>query len=196
MRGTGSTDFTASEAFVPERRTFPLFTGQPQVSGPLYRVGILPLFSLALTSVMLGIARTSIDEFVELAKQKTPTLSQTGLAVRPTVHAEVARTEALLQSARAYVYEVARDLMEAVQTGPVPEALEAKRLLACTHAGETSRQVVDRMFALAGATPIYSGHRLERCLRDIHTATQHLVVSPVWWEKTGQYYFGLGLGMP
>jgi hypothetical protein len=33
-------------------------------------------------------------------------------------------------------------------------------------------------------------------LRDIHTAGQHLFVSPVWWEKTGQYYFGLGLGMP
>jgi len=61
---------------------------------------------------------------------------------------------------------------------------------------DACRAVVDSMFTLAGSTPVYSGHRLERCLRDIHTAGQHLVVSPVWWEKTGQYYFGLGLGMP
>jgi hypothetical protein len=49
---------------------------------------------------------------------------------------------------------------------------------------------------MAGSTPVYSGHPLERCLRDVHTAAQHLFMSPVWWEKTGQYYFGMGLGMP
>lgn len=197
LRGTGSTDFMVDDVFVPEHLAFPLFTAQPQVSGPLYTIGILPLFSMALTPVLLGVARAAIDAFVELAKQKTPTLSQTGLATRPTVHAEVARAEALLQSSRALLYEVAAELMRVVTSGQrVPEALEARRILACVHAGASCRSVVDMMFALAGATPVYSGHPLERAMRDMHAASQHLVVSPVWWEKTGQYYFGLGLGMP
>jgi alkylation response protein AidB-like acyl-CoA dehydrogenase len=197
LRGTGSTDFTASDVFVPEDRVFPLFTDTPRVSGVLYRVGILPLYSMALTSVLLGIARAAIDAFVELAKEKTPTLSQSGLATRPTIHAEVARAEALLQSTRAYMYEVADELMAAVRTDTVvPDPLEARRRLACVNAGGACPTLVNGMFALAGTTPIYSGHRLERCLRDIHTASQHLAVSPVWWEKTGQFYFGLGLGMP
>jgi len=197
MRGTGSTDVTVREAFVPEGRVFSVFTGPPRVGGALYRLGVLPLFAMAVTAVLPGIARAAIDAFVGLATAKTPTFSQTGLASRPTIHAALAQVEALVQSARAYLYEVAEELMATVTAGrPVPEALEARRRLACAHTGAACTQAVDRLFALAGSTPIYSGHPLERCLRDLHTASQHLFVSPVWWEKTGQYYFGSGLGMP
>jgi alkylation response protein AidB-like acyl-CoA dehydrogenase len=197
LRGTGSVDFTVSEIFVPERRSFVLFTAPARVSGRLYSAGILPLFSTALTAVLLGTARAAIDAFVELAKTKTPTMSRTGLATRPTIHAEVARAEALLGSARAYLYGGADDLMASVGAGKgMPEELEASRRLACVNAGASCTKAVDMMFALAGATPVYSGHRLERCLRDVHTASQHLALSPVWWEKTGQFYFGQGLGMP
>jgi len=134
---------------------------------------------------------------VELAKAKTPTFSQTGLATRPTIHAELARVEALVQSARAFLYEVADEMMASVKAGhPVPPELEARRRLASTNVGASCSQAVDRLFTVAGTTPIYSGHELERRLRDIRTASQHLFVSPVWWEKTGQYYFDLGLGMP
>src|SRR3990172_1429706 len=107
MRGTGSADFVVEDVFVPEHRTFPLFTAQARVPGPLYKMDIAAHFFTALTNVGLGIARAAIDSFVELAKVKTPTLSQTGLAARPTVHAEVARAEARYQSARAYMHEVA-----------------------------------------------------------------------------------------
>jgi indole-3-acetate monooxygenase len=197
MHGTGSTDLMVSDAFVPERHVFSVFTGRPQVAGALYNLGVLPMFAMTVTSVLPGIARAAIDAFVELAKAKTPTFSQTGLATRPTIHAEVARVEALVQSARAFLYEVAGEMMASVKAGLlVPEDLEARRRLACANVAASCTQAVDRLFTLAGSTPVYSGHRLERCLRDIHTASQHLFVSPVWWEKTGQYYFGLGLGMP
>jgi alkylation response protein AidB-like acyl-CoA dehydrogenase len=197
MRGTGSTHFAVNDAFVPEDRVFSVFTGQPQVNGALYRLGVLPMFAMTVCSVFPGIARAAIDSFVEMAKAKTPTFSQTGLATRPTIHAEVARVEALVQSARAFLYDVADEMMASVQASvPVSEELEARRRLACTNVGESCRHAVERVYALAGSTPIYSGHELERRLRDIQTASQHLFTSPVWWEKTGQYYFGQGLGMP
>lgn len=197
MRGTGSIDFVVEDAFVPSERASSLFGSSPQVSGALFKAGPLVLFSMAISSVLPGIARGAIDAFVELAKAKTPTLSQAGLATRPTIHAAVARAEAQLLSARAFLYESANEVMSALEmTGHVTEDVEARRRLACANVADACRAVVDSMFTLAGSTPVYSGHRLERCLRDIHTAGQHLVVSPVWWEKTGQYYFGLGLGMP
>jgi alkylation response protein AidB-like acyl-CoA dehydrogenase len=197
LRGTGSADFVVNDVFVPEQLTFPFITGTPRVSGALYRAGILPLYSFAIAVVLPGIARAGIDAFVELAKGKTPTMSQTGLATRPTIHAEVAKAEALVQSARAFLYEVAGETMSTVMSGNhVSEDLEARRRLACVNIGESCARAVDALFTLAGSTPVYSGHRLERCLRDIRTAAQHLFVSPVWWEKTGQYYFGQGLGMP
>lgn len=197
LRGTGSSHFHVDEAFVPEGRSFSLFSTPPQVQGQMYRIGVMGLFSMALTSVLLGTARAAIDAFVELAKDKTPTLSQTGLATRPTIHAQVARAEALLASARAFLYECAAELENCVATAAVVEdAVEVRCRLACVNAGENSLRVVDMMFALSGSSGVYAGSRLERCLRDAHTASQHLAVSQVWWEKTGQYYFGLGLGMP
>jgi indole-3-acetate monooxygenase len=197
MRGTGSTDLMVDDVFVPENRVFSVFTAQPQVSGPLYRLGVLPMFAMAIAAVMPGIARHAIDSFVQLAREKTPTFSVNGLATRPTIHAEVARAEALVQSSRAFLYDVAEEMMASVNAGePVSEELEARRRLACSNVGASCTEAVDRVFKLAGSTPVYTGHALERCLRDVHTAGQHLFVSPVWWEKTGQYYFGLGLGMP
>jgi alkylation response protein AidB-like acyl-CoA dehydrogenase len=197
MRGTGSADFVVEDAFVPERRTFSLFTAQSRLPGPLYKMGIDMQFFMALVTVGLGIARASIDAFVELAKEKTPTLSQTGLATRPTIHAEVARAEATYQSARAYMHEVAREMTAAVWTaGSVSEETEVRRRLACLQAATASEEVVDRMYRLGGVSSIQQNGRLDRCLRDIHTMNQHMAASQVWWEKTGQAYFGLGLGMP
>jgi alkylation response protein AidB-like acyl-CoA dehydrogenase len=167
---------------------------------PDFRLACLPAaqqFLTALANVGLGIARAAIDSFVAVAKEKTPTLSQTPLGSRPTVHGEVARAEALYQSARAYLHEVARQMWDEVSAGtPISEETEARRRLACVNAAEACERVVDSMFRLAGTSAIYAGHPLDRCLRDIHTVNQHLAVSPVWWEKTGQFYFGQGLGMP
>src|SRR5581483_5059939 len=197
MRGTGSADIAVEDVFVPEHRTFPLFTAGSRFDRPLFRLGIDVSFFSSLTCVGLGIARAAVDSFVELAGKKTPTLSQTGLAARPTVHAEVARAEATLQSARSYLFDVADEMWATLSAGSrVPEELEARRRLSCVNAAEACERVVDAMYRLGGVTSIYSGHALDRCLRDVHTVNQHLAVSPVWWEKTGQYYFGLGLGMP
>jgi len=197
MRGTGSADIVVEDVFVPQHRTFSLFTAASRLDRPLYRLSIDVNFFNSLTCVGLGIARAAIDSFVDLARTKTPTLSQTGLASRPTVHAEVARAEAALQSARSYLFDVADEMWATVSAGGrIPEELEARRRLSCVNACEACERVVDAMYRLGGMTSVYTGHMLDRCLRDVHTVNQHLAVSPVWWEKTGQHYFGLGLGMP
>jgi alkylation response protein AidB-like acyl-CoA dehydrogenase len=196
LRGTGSTDVLVRSAVVPDHRTFSPFTGEPQVSGALYRVGVPGLFTFALTAVGLGIARGALNTFVEVARVKTPTLNHAGLASRPTIHAELARAEAKVQSARAYLMEVAHETMRSAANGNVPDKVEARWHLACLNSAASCEEAVDTVFRLAGSTSIYTGNRLDQCLRDIHTANQHLVVNPIWWEKTGQYYLGLGLGMP
>lgn len=195
MRGTGSTDFVIEDVFVPEERTQLLFDAPSHVRGDLYRLPIHALHLTASANICLGIARAAIDAFVELAQAKTPMMSQTPLAKRPTVHAEVARTEAAYQSAVAYMDAVAHELMDAVTDGgEVTPAVEVRRRLACVNAAEASERVVDAMYRLGGTTSIQANGRLDRCLRDVHTINQHVAVSPVWWETTGQFYFGQELG--
>jgi alkylation response protein AidB-like acyl-CoA dehydrogenase len=197
LRGTGSHDFVIHDVFVPEELTSPAFASHSHAGGPLYSGGIRPLFASSIAPVAIGIAQGAIESFLELAGAKTPTLSQTALKVRPTVHAEVGRAQALVHSARAYLHEVAREMMETLRSGDgMPEELEARRRLACTNAATSCARAVEMMYTLAGASSVYTGGPLERAMRDIHAVTQHMAVSPTWWEKAGQYYLGLGLGMP
>jgi hypothetical protein len=59
-----------------------------------------------------------------------------------------------------------------------------------------SVQAVDLMYALAGATAIYARSRLDRCLRDVHTAGAHVWVAPDTYELAGRLFLGLDPGSP
>ena len=53
----------------------------------------------------------------------------------------------------------------------------AELRLAYTHATRSAARVVDRMYEAAGGTAVYRTSPLQRCLRDIHVATQHAMVA-------------------
>ena len=46
---------------------------------------------------------------------------------------------------------------------------------------------------LAGGGAIYETGPLERRFRDVHAATQHMLVAPPTWELTGRSLLGLEL---
>jgi hypothetical protein len=57
-------------------------------------------------------------------------------------------------------------------------------------------QAVDLMFSLGGASAIYTTSRLDRCLRDAHTAAAHVWVAPDNFELAGRLLLGLDPGSP
>jgi hypothetical protein len=63
--------------------------------------------------------------------------------------------------------------------------------LATTHAVQESAAVVDAMYTLAGGTPVYESSPLQRQFRDVHVATQHIMVSPGILETAGRLFLGL-----
>ena len=67
LKGTGSTDYQVSGAFVPEERWFALAGAVPREDGPLYRFSFFGLLALGVSAISLGLARRSIDELVALA---------------------------------------------------------------------------------------------------------------------------------
>jgi alkylation response protein AidB-like acyl-CoA dehydrogenase len=194
LRGTGSHDFEVADVFVLAERTFSLLNGKPYYDGALYRATIISVFSLPVAAVSLGIARAAIDAFIELAGGKMPMFSMTTLRNRATVQAQVAQAEALVRSARAFVFETAAGAWEQmVAGGPLSEEQESLIHLACVQAARACAEAVDIVYTLGGATSVYTTSKLERCFRDVHVVTQHIAVSPSWYERTGQYFLGMGL---
>lgn len=47
------------------------------------------------------------------------------------------------------------------------------------------------MYHLGGGTSVYETSRLQRCFRDIHVATQHMLVGTPVMELTGRLVLGL-----
>ena len=63
--------------------------------------------------------------------------------------------------------------------------------LATTHATRASAEAVDLMYNLGGGTSVYRRSPLQRIFRDVHVATQHMMVSPSTLELTGRIFLGL-----
>ena len=63
--------------------------------------------------------------------------------------------------------------------------------LAATHAVQTSAEVVDRAYTLAGGGAVFAASPLQRALRNVHVATQHMMVNDAIYELTGRLLLGV-----
>jgi alkylation response protein AidB-like acyl-CoA dehydrogenase len=199
LRATGSNDFQVTELFVPEQHTIPLvdFQPPPRRPGPLYAVPMTSTFVSCIATVALGIARAAIAAVIEIGAEKKTAGSSTVLRDKPLAQAELARAEATLGAGRAYLFDELGTMWEdAVAGRPISlRARAAVRLAAC-HATQCAIQAVDLMYQTAGGAALFQSGRLERCLRDVHAAGQHVAVNmQANLEPVGRVLFGLPSGM-
>lgn len=192
LRGTGSHDIAVKDAFVPAERSIGLGVDAPNHAGPLYRFPIFAFLAMSIATVGTGIARRAIDDFITLAQTKRSTGASVPLRERATVQSEVAQAEATLRSARAFLYETVAEVWEHIVAGN-SATIEQRALmrLAAAHATISSARAVDMMYTLGGGSAIYETSTLQREFRDIHTATQHVILNAANYELTGQILLGL-----
>lgn len=159
--------------------------------GPLYAFPTTTLYAIGFSATALGIARPMLDAFVKLAGDKTPRLIQNRLGDNALVQTEVARAEAKLGSARAFLLGEIEDVWRAVLTTGKLEIDQRIRIrLATTHAIHEAVWVADTVYELAGATAIFASSPFERRFRDIHTLSQQVQARRANMELVGAYMFG------
>jgi indole-3-acetate monooxygenase len=137
-------------------------------------------------------ARGAIEDLTELATAKTPTMTRRALQERPLFQIELARAEATVRSARAWLFESVRTAWETVTEGRIVSTRDQALLrLAATNATARAVDAVDLVHSLAGGSAIRTGSRLERVFRDVHTAAQHFSVQPAMYEPIGRALLNL-----
>ncbi len=189
--GTGSNDYSVKDLFVPVTRSAALLTDTP-LATPLYKFPIFGLLGVGIASVALGIARSAMDEVMALANQKTPQGSAKLLAERASTQEHAARSEARWQAARAFLLNAVDEAWDAAMKSEISLQQRWNIRLATTYAVEEAAEIVSRMHRIAGGSAIFDTSPLQRCLRDVHVATQHMMVSESTYELVGR----LLLGMP
>jgi alkylation response protein AidB-like acyl-CoA dehydrogenase len=195
--GTGSKDFSAADVFVPEERIFLLLDPRGHRPEPLYQMPPLGLFVYQLACVGLGIARAALDELTELAQSKPPSLYMEPMAERAATQVELARAEAALGAARAFLYAAVDDVWRTVGAGAAPTSRQlALARLACTQAAEAAAAVTRKANTLGGGSSIYLASALQRHARDAEAITHHFTVAPHTWEQAGRILLGRDPGVP
>ena len=195
LRGSGSHDWTVKDRFIPEERTFNFAAPTIYRQGPLYALPNLLIYKVS--GVSLGIARGAIEDFIALASNKpltfkSPTASKAMLRDETYVQCTVAQAEALVSSARGFVFEAFGDMWNTMAAGDPPSLKQrARGRLAMVHTSTACLQAVELLYKASGGSAVYSGNLFDRRLRDLQTANQHTVVSLKTWEATGRVLLGL-----
>ncbi|MGI8665116.1 MAG: acyl-CoA dehydrogenase family protein [Jatrophihabitans sp.] len=189
---TGSHDVELEEVTVAEHRSVPLSFDAPHEPGPLYVFPVMGLLAASIATVSLGIASGALTYLTELAGQKTPTYSVRRLSERPAVQVAIATSLARLRAARGLLYEaVEQAWQQACEDGAVRLDERLALRLAAVHTASTAADVVTEMYRAGGGSSIYLSNPGQRRLRDVHTATQHAMVSPAILEVVGRRRLGL-----
>ncbi|HEY4376064.1 MAG TPA: acyl-CoA dehydrogenase family protein [Acidimicrobiales bacterium] len=193
LKGTGSYDYNVADLFVPEHRTFPLFTREPhRGEAPTFRMGIMPIVAAGHAGWALGVARSMLDDVEELAVSKTRMGEPSTLANKASFQRGLAHHTAMWRAARLLVLEAFTTAEAAVGAGePLTPRLRADLRVAAVYATDCSREVAQWAHLAAGTTAIREGSRLERAFRDLYTGTQHAFISEKVAIDAAQVWLGV-----
>jgi alkylation response protein AidB-like acyl-CoA dehydrogenase len=193
LKGTGSYDYNVTDLFVPADRTFELFCQTPQRgSAAAYSLGLMAITAAGHAAWALGVAKSMLDDVMELATTKVRMGDESSLANKSTFQRGLSHHLAMWRAARLLVVDAFSDAEAKVLAGEkVTPTDRADLRIAATYATEASREIVQWAHLAAGTSAIREGSRLERAFRDMYTGTQHAFISEKTYTDSARLYLGL-----
>lgn len=190
LRGTGSHDYTMDDIFVPDQ-----FVTRHPLRAPSLRPSSHYAYSAvvigSMAAVALGAARGSVDTLIEVLEKKLELPSGRPAASIIDKQADLGAAEALVGSARAYLYDVLAQVWDRVAAGePLTSELRARFRLACTNAATASVTAADLVYRAGGTDSIYTSSPMERFFRDTHTVAAHVAMRPSTMADGGALLLG------
>jgi alkylation response protein AidB-like acyl-CoA dehydrogenase len=192
LKGTGSHHIRLNDTFVPQFSTF-AYSDATSIEGPLYS-SPLHMIPLLHGCPALGIAQAAVGDLVALAQSgKKQLLASESMRDSALFQLELGRLEANVTGARAAFEAQANALWSEALAGRVV-LRNTDMLAACfstsTWVTDICVHVVDECYRLGGGTALYESSPLQRRLRDMHAATQHVAVQPASYQRCGAMRLG------
>ncbi len=187
MKGTGSHHIAITDHYVSEEFVYEVPAPKPCVAGPHFNA-MAPLISLLHAALALGLAEGARTDLLAMVRSgRRQFRATTSMAESPIFQYEFARADADLRAARAYLQFHAastwRLALEALLSNKEhgPESVQAAVWItaACARA-------VDALYMLGGGSALYESSPLQRRMRDMHVATQHVQVQLRNYETVGK----------
>jgi len=192
LRGTASDQFALNDFFVRADHSITReFDRECRESGPLYRMSNGTCYQIGFAGVACGIARSTLDRFADMAKNKVIRGGKRPISENAVVQSGLAQAEVDLRAARAFVLQSMAEIWQDLCGGAMITVAQRMTVrMAATNAILKAREAVDFAYHAAGATSIFENHPLERRFRDMHTVTQQLQGRTSHFETVGAWMLG------
>ena len=192
MCGTGSTHYRFDDVFVPEEMCLAGFERPPLRGNGWLERPVITFLTAAGYGFPLGVARRAMEEITRVATEYTRTGQGSPLAEQQHFQADMGRCATLLDVMEGFSERFFSELMHA----PVRSLEESVRMddrarSALRWAHQSAEDIVRTAHEHAGGGAVYSDSVLARLLRDIQTASQHVIQVESVYIRRGQHQLGL-----
>jgi len=198
LNATGSIDYAAKDIFIPDDMVFPILTAQPHRQKEFFSLGVVGLAAIGHSGWAIGAARRILDEMAKLARAKTGRAGLIGESEK--FWFDFGRAEARVRAARAFLFEVWRDVEKAIEAGKSVSTRQISLVhLAKSEVHEAGVDACQFVYRAAGGASLRKGV-MQRVYREMLTAANHFTISPgivgaagrdlggVWSDREWRFY--------
>jgi indole-3-acetate monooxygenase len=176
LNATGSIDYAAKEIFIPDDMVFPILTAQPHRQKEFFSLGVVGLAAIGHSGWAIGASRRILDEMAKLARAKTGRSGLIGESDK--FWFDFGRAEARVRAARAFLFEVWRDVEMSVEGGKSVSTRQISLIhLAKSEVHEAGVEACQFVYRAAGGASLRKGV-MQRVYREMLTAANHFTISP------------------
>jgi alkylation response protein AidB-like acyl-CoA dehydrogenase len=167
MKASATRDYSIDNVWIPDELSFNLI--EPVAPGTLYRFPFIQLAEALLSVTLIGISLHFMEEVEQVIIGRKQ--------VKQLEELTISRTS--MQHARAALYHCVNRVWNKLEAGQdlcptdLPDISTKAR-----NAAQACRMEAARIYPLAGMDAINTASALNRAWRDLHTASQHTLLSP------------------
>lgn len=175
LAGTGSKSLVVKETFVPDHRVHSLIRYEQGDRGTHYKYPFSQVFYGAVSSLIVGMAQGGIDEYIRQMTVRTNTTDGGSAALSPYVKDRLGNAVVRVRSSRARLLQMMLETTEIVERGElVPTHDRVYHMLDIARVGRDCEEAVMLLFKATSARGIYLTNPLQRILRDVIAAANHI----------------------
>ena len=185
LHGTGSHDYEVTDLFVPADHVFMLTGDRTAFAFPHAYLPFRGALACQAAAVLLGMARGALDALLDQIADADHRMGAP--KDRPLLQARIAQAEALVRSARSFLYDAVDEAWAHAVAQEAPTLADDFALrLASSHAARAATEVAELTLTAGGTAALYAQSPVQRFHRDIHVAQQHGIIAYYTFEELGR----------
>lgn len=187
IEGSGSFDYAVEDVFVPEGFVMPFGVIEPKRGGSRFSLPWVAQATVPHSAVALGGAEHALEAIAKLAASKRRGMQQSTLAERGAFQRDLGEAYIRLCAARDNAARLFAHMSERASSGRPLNEMETNELTAmAAHSCRVATDVANMAFRYGAGNSVRLDSPLQRALRDVLVAQQHLAVTDTSFDALGQ----------